>query len=270
LASGQVLWQMDLAVAFQIDPPTWGYCASPLIADGVLVVNPGAATASLVGLDPESGAVRWQTPGGAAAYASFLAGNFGGRRQLIGFDATSLGGWDPASGQRLWTLAPAVKGDFHVPTPVVVDGMLALSSENHGTRLYRFRLDGSLDPEPAANCADLAPDTTTPVATAGRLFGNWTDLYCLDLADGLRPVWSARDRAYDERACLIASTDRVLFVSGQGELLLLDATAAQHRVLSRQWAFGEPCEVYSHPALVGDRLYVRGSEAIRCLRLAGD
>ena len=78
---------MDLAVDFQVDPPTWGYCASPLIVDGVLVVNPGAADASLVGLDPESGAVRWRTPGDAAAYASFVAGTFGGRRQLVGFDA---------------------------------------------------------------------------------------------------------------------------------------------------------------------------------------
>lgn len=269
LASGRVLWQKDLAVAYLVDPPTWGYCASPLSVDGVLVVNPGAGDASWVGLDAGSGAERWRAAGDGAAYAAAVVGTCGGRQQLIAFDSKSLGGFDPQSGERLWRHVAPRKGDFHVPTPVLVDGMLALCSENNGTRLFRFAGDGRLQAQPFATFQDLAPDTTTPVVAAGRLFGNWEQLYCLDVGAGLRPVWAASDDAYGDHACLFASGDRVLFVSGKGELMLLDATAEAPKVLGRMGAFAEACEVYSHPALVGDRLYVRGSDAICCLRLSG-
>ncbi|MBM4061450.1 MAG: hypothetical protein FJ265_10215 [Planctomycetes bacterium] len=267
LATGRLRWQVDFATSFPAELPTWGFCGSPLLADGALVIAPGAPDASLVGLDPATGKLRWQTAGGPPAYASFLVAHFGGRRQLVGCDAGSFGGFDPATGERLWRLAPAGKGDFFVPTPLAVDGSLVFCSENHGTRLHRGRPDGTIDPEPAARCRDLAPDTTTPVVANGRLFGVWEGMHCLDVAAGLRPVWTAQDRAYGDHASLFASPAAVLVVSARGELVLLDAKADEHRVLGRQWAFDPPCEVYSHPALVGDRLYVRGPEAIRCLVL---
>lgn len=266
LATGAVRWHVDFATSFPAELPTWGFCGSPLLVDGTLVVAPGAPSASLVGLDPATGRPRWQTAGGPASYASFLVARFGGRRQLVGCDAGSFGGFDPATGERLWRFAPTDKGDFYVPTPVAANGALLFCSENHGTRLHRGRADGTIDPEPAARCADLAPDTTTPVVANGRLFGIWEGMHCLDL-DTLRPLWTAEDRAYGDHACLFASPEAVLVVSARGELVLLDATAPEHRVLGRQWAFDPPREVYSHPALVGDRLIVRGPDSIRCLLL---
>src|ERR1039458_5029996 len=56
----------------------------------------------------------------------------------------SLGGWDPQSGERLWTLTPPAEGDFNVPTPLAVDGKVLLATENNGTRLYGFGNDGKI------------------------------------------------------------------------------------------------------------------------------
>ena len=70
-----------------------------------------------------------------------------------------------------------------MPTPVAVDGMLAFCSERNGTRLTASA-PMAHRPEPARAAPRLAPDTTTPVAAAGRLFGNWEGMYCLDLAAG--------------------------------------------------------------------------------------
>ena len=101
LASGKVIWSKHLRRDFgDVKLTSWGCCSSPLIADGRLIVNPGAKDASLVALEPATGEVVWKTPGGPASFGSLILATFGGRQQLIGHDQNSLGGWDPANGER--------------------------------------------------------------------------------------------------------------------------------------------------------------------------
>lgn len=266
LADGRVLWERDLRRDFQAALPPWGWCATPLLADGRLIVNPGSKSAALAALDPATGQTRWTTPGKPAAYAAFVLAEVGGTRQIVGYDQDSLGGWDPATGRRRWSLVPPEPGDFNVPTPLVVDGDLVVATENNGTRRYRFDAAGRLVPEPVAVFAELAPDTATPVATAGRLFGADGDLFCLDLRT-LQPVWRQSDDALGDHATLVADDERVLVVTLGGELWLLDARADRCRVLSRARVFEDDVEVYSHPALVGPRLYLRGGARVVCLDL---
>ena len=60
---------------------------------------------------------------------------------------------------------------------------------------------------------------------------------------------------------------RLLVLTYKAELLLFDIAASQPRLLSRRNVFGPGVtdEVYSHPALVGDRLYVRGTDSLICV-----
>ena len=127
-----------------------------------LIVNPGAPEASLVALGLYTGEVIWKTPGGPPGYGSLIVGTFGGVRQIVGYDADSLGGWDPNTGQRLWTLAPEKKGDYNVPTPVNVFGQLLVATENNGTRLYDFDSQGRILPVPVAQTRELAPAPRRP------------------------------------------------------------------------------------------------------------
>jgi outer membrane protein assembly factor BamB len=268
LASGEPVWQFDMSAEFE--PPAelpWGYCASPLIVDGKLILNPGTKDASLVALDAVSGKLLWQSPGDAPGYGSFIVGAFGGRRQIVGHDKHSLGGWDPATGKRLWRVAPHHPNDFNVPTPIAVDGQLAVCTENNGTRLFRFRDDGTIVPDPVATNEDVAPDTHTPVVVGNRLFGISSALYCLDLKNGLKPLWQSDDDAFGVHAAVIASPDRILALTLDGELLLIDAKSDGCRFLGRTKIFTDDNGVYSHPALVGNRLYVRGTSQLVCIEL---
>ncbi|MBN1419183.1 MAG: PQQ-binding-like beta-propeller repeat protein, partial [Planctomycetes bacterium] len=205
--------------------------------------------------------------GAEAAYASFIAGTFGGVRQIVGYDKVSLGGWDIESGKRLWTLVPPESGDYNVPTPIDVGGKLLVATENNGTRLYRFDGTGAIVPEPIAANEDLVPDTMTPVVLAGRVFGVSGSLACLDLAGGLRTLWLEDDRAFADYASLIGAGDRVLATSVRGELILIDARADRFACISRVKVFGEDSDVYAHPALAGKRLYLRDAESIICIAL---
>jgi outer membrane protein assembly factor BamB len=267
LADGKVIWKRHMVRDLHGRQPTWGYCSTPLAVGELLIVNPGGAASSLVALDGQTGKTRWKCPGNPAAYASFIAGTFGGTFQIVGFDKASLGGWDPVLGRRLWTLTPPL-GDFNVPTPLAVNGNLLVATENNGARLYGFGPDGKLNPMPLANYAELAPTTTTPVAANGRIFGCHLGIHCLNGCDNLKCIWREPSNAFGDHATLFSDNERVLVVSLSGELFLLSAKADKYEIISRSRLFEQDAEVYSHPALVNDRLYIRGPSSICCFDLA--
>ena len=120
--------------------------------------------------------------------------------------------------------------------------------------------------EDIARNEDLAPDTTSPVAVAGRVFGFWNDLFCLDAAS-LKTRWRWNDERLDGYVSLLAGNGRVVVCSTRGELLLFDAGDEKGKPLSRLQAFDYKADVWSHPALVGDRLYLRSQKEIVCLSL---
>ncbi|MFN0067872.1 MAG: PQQ-binding-like beta-propeller repeat protein [Limisphaerales bacterium] len=268
LADGAVRWRRDLVREFGGAIPNWGASATPLVVDGLVIVNPGAPAASVAALDAATGRTRWAAPGAGAAYASFILREAGGRRQVIGFDARSAGAWDLRSGKRLWEIPPAKPGEFLVPMPIIAGDALILTGELNGTRLHRFGPDARPAARPEAVSADLAPDTVTPVATAGRLFGLHRGLHCLDLSRGLAPVWHWDDRGLGDYVALLADEDRVLVVTASGELILLDARAEAPVVLSRLHVLDDGAEAYGHPALAGSRLYLRGAQQVVCVELA--
>ena len=268
LVSGELVWKKDLSKEFGVrDSSAWGTTSSPLVVGGKLIVNPGGPLASIVALQPETGEVIWKTPGDQAAFGSFIVGKFGGHDQIVGHDQKALCGWDIATGKQLWRLVPPHRSDFNVPTPIVIGEQLLVATENNGTRLYRFDERGIIVPEPVAVNEDLAPDTHTPVVLGNRVFGVWQGMYCLDVAGGLKTLWKADDKAFDDYATAIACGNRVLIVSKHGELLLVDADGGRYRLISRLKVFDDDPGVYSHPALIGKRMYLRGSDEIVCLDL---
>jgi outer membrane protein assembly factor BamB len=269
LKTGKILWKKEVRKEFgATEEMKWGMASSPLLARGKLILNPGGPDAALVALEPKSGEVLWKSPGQPAAFGSFLLANVGGKEQLVGYDQTSLGGWDAATGKRLWTLTPENEHDFNVPTPVVCKDKIVLSTENNGTRLYAFDDAGRIIAKPLAAYEPLAPDMHTPVVVGNRLFGVSNKLHCLDLADNLKPIWTAEDEAFSEYATIIASEDRLLITSQNGQLLLIDAKADAFQLISRLTVFPDESGVYAHPALVGKRLYLRSSTHAVCLELA--
>jgi outer membrane protein assembly factor BamB len=267
LKSGKPLWHRQLIKEFNAKLPTWGTCSTPLLTDGLLIVNPGAVDASLVALDPATGRTVWKTAGKPSAYASFISAEFGGRRQIVGYDQNSLGGWDVKTGERLWHLVPPNAGDFNVPTPLAVKGNLFVATENNGARLYGFDLNGKIIPKPMGEYADLSPDTTSPVVSGDRIFGTHQGIHCLDARQNLKKLWQLEDTEIGEHASLFASDDRVLIVTLDGELILVSAQGEGCEILSRVRVFKDDVELYSHPALAGSRLYIRSGSTVACLEL---
>jgi hypothetical protein len=116
----------------------------------------------------------------------------------------------------------------------------------------------------------VAPDTVTPVTVDGFAYCTSGDeLFRLDLADGLKTDWSYRDEALAGHVSLIADSEgkRLLVVAYSGEFLLFDISGTTPQLNSRRKPFGLSLdeEIYSHPALVGNRLYLRGANSLNCI-----
>lgn len=264
LATGRIVWKKNIVKDFDAELVAWGMCATPLIVDDKLIVNPGAKDASIVALNHRTGEIIWKTPGEDAAYSSFIVGVFGGLRQIVGYDSISVGGWDVTTGKRLWTLLPKEEGDFNVPTPINVEGKLLLATENNGTRLYGFDDNGKIRKTPLARNDDLAPDTSTPVVLNGRIFGCFAGLFCLDLENNLKTLYHSDDIAFEDYAALVAGNGHVLILTVEAELILIDANAETFRPKARLPLFRKN-EIWSHPALLPGRIYIRNSSEICCL-----
>lgn len=90
-STGTVRWSRDLRRDFgTAELPTWGFCGSPLLVDGRLIVNPGASAGTVVALNPATGETVWASPGRPANYSSLMAGVLGGVHQVIGYDSGAL------------------------------------------------------------------------------------------------------------------------------------------------------------------------------------
>jgi len=268
LPTGEVVWECDLAAEFPVSTELpWGYCGSPLLVDGKLIVAPGSPEASLIALDPADGRIIWKTPGGGPSHGSLVAlPTPPGTKavMIVGHDADSLGAWNAATGARLWAVRPPASGDFNVPTPIPLSGeRLLITTENNGTRLFQLRENAV--PTLLASGHRLHPDMSTPVVVGDRIYCVNEFLYCLSLTDGLTELWRIRDPALSDYAAILATDDRLLIVA-DGELLLMNADGSQ-KIEFRQRVFAADVPVFSHPALVGKRLYLRGEHEIVCLQL---
>ena len=169
-------------------------------------------------------------------------------------------------------MRPPKPRDYNVPTPLKFGELLLLSTDDHATRLHAFNANGTIRPQPVAKHNDLKPEISTPVIVNGLLFGTINDLlFCLDTNNGLTERWRFEDKALNEYASLIGGNNRVLATATTGELLLFAAEPQACRVISRLQVFqgknDRSPDIWAHPALVGNRLYLRSPEETVCLLL---
>jgi hypothetical protein len=160
---------------------------------------------------------------------------------------------------------------------VLVDALITAGG-NHGTLLYRIdKQTGIPNESPEASYFELAPDMHSPLVAAGLVLGVHEGLHALDIAGGLELAWLLEDPAFHGFCILIAAENRLLVLSEDGELLLVDigqrdsltSGSAEDRILGREKLGGDVAGTLAHPALVGDVLYVRGNRSIQAWSLRG-
>ncbi len=257
--TGEIRWKQHLIDDFSGQLPIWGFTASPLLADGRLIVQPGGPANSITALDATTGSVVWSTAGKKAAYASPVLLEIGKTKQVVAFDEDTLGGWSLVDGKRLWELRPKTKGDFNVPTPVVAGNQVVLVSENNAVRIHDFDSLGVISNAPCSESDALAGDSQTPILMGDLLVGVDGDLVVLEVKNNLTKRCSFSDRCLLKYSSLIGDEDRVLVACGDGTILLVKILKDSIEEIGRFSVLKDGGELLSHPAFVNGVLYVRGT-----------
>jgi outer membrane protein assembly factor BamB len=247
----------------------WGFAASPLVTDGLVVVfGGGADQPNLHAYDAESGAKMWSADAGADSYASPHAATLAGKRQILLLCDQGLVSVDPATGKRLWrggeaaagaprSLQPQIIGDKHI-----VQGTFDMG----GVTLVSVAQDGSawnVVPQ-WSSASEMKPEFSDLIVHEGHAYGFDGAIFCcLDVATGKR-LWKG-GRYGRGQALLLTDQGILLVLSEKGEAILVEATPERHHELARIPAISG--KTWNHPVIAHGRLFVRNAEEIACFQL---
>jgi outer membrane protein assembly factor BamB len=266
LASGRLLFEKDVLAENGARRPEHGVASSPLVVDGVVVVQAGGPGGrSLVAYDARTGERRWSGGDDPAAYSSPRLATLGGVPQVVVFSRDSLAGHDLRTGAVLWR-DPWPERAEKVSQPVVLGDDLVFLSVGYGVggRLVKVSRSagGTWHADHVWRTRQLKAKFTQVVAHRGFLYGlDEGVLVCLDPKDGERRWKSGR---YGHGQVLLVD-DLLLVQAEDGEVVLVEPGPERHVELARFQAVEG--RAWATPALVGDLLLVRGDAEAACYRL---
>jgi outer membrane protein assembly factor BamB len=147
---GKLIWKKDFGIldsAFFVAPSAqWGFASSPVIHDGVVVVQVDVLSfAFLAAIDIKTGKEIWRTTREDVPTWSTPTIHVGSQRtQIIVNGFKHVGGYDFKTGKELWKIKEG--GDIPVPTPVVAHDMVFINSA-HGklSPIYAIKLSSKGD-----------------------------------------------------------------------------------------------------------------------------
>lgn len=261
----------------------WGYSESPLVDGNKLVCTPGGPQAGIVALDKKTGRELWRSAigrmgplgGDGAAYSSIVTSTGAGVRQYIQLMGRGVVGVDARSGKFLWGYNRVANGTANVPTPLVSgDYVFCSSGYRAGAALLK------LVPAPGGGV-----DAEEVYFLDGKQFQNHHGgmimlgdyIYaghghnagapiCLEWMTG-KTVWR-HNRGPGSGSAAVAYADGNLYFRFQNGLMaLVGATPDEYR---EKGAFKIPAveqPSWSHPVVVGGKLYLREQDALYCYDL---
>jgi outer membrane protein assembly factor BamB len=268
-ATGKLVWSHDLVEEAAAVVPMWGFAVSPLVTGGkVIVFAPGSAekpSAGLVAFDATSGDELWRAAGGGDTYSSPQLVELAGVPQVLMHDNNGLRAYSPDDGKLLWE----VKGTGSMSMPMlqpqaVGPGELLVLLEPGLTLLDVDHADGQWSTKERWISNRIKPGFNDVVTHRGKIYGLDDGILCaLDLDTGER-LWK-KGRYGHGQLILLADQDALLVQGARGEVLAVDVSGEEPAELGKFDAIEG--KTWNHPALVGNRLYVRNGEEIACYEL---
>jgi outer membrane protein assembly factor BamB len=271
--SGKEHWVRDIGEDSGAKPPQWGFSSSPLVLEKVVIVVAGGPNGKgTLGYDLESGKLLWAKGEATHSYSSAQAAIFFGVSQVLVASDYGLESFRPANGELLWKHAWEIAGMNRVTQPNIIgEGEILLSTgvgSERGTRRIRIQKNPEGWTEQTVWTSQrLKPYYNDFVTHNGYAYGFDDAIFvCIDLADG-KTKWKGGRYGHGQ-VLLLAEQNRLLVISDEGKIVLLEATPEELRELSRFQAIQG--KTWNHPVIAHGKLYVRNGEEMACFDLKED
>jgi outer membrane protein assembly factor BamB len=204
---------------------------------------------------------------GQNSYSSPHPATLGGEEQILFWSDLGLSALDPKSGKVLWQHNASARGAPRSLQPHVVgDSQVLFSSETDiGTACLDVkRGKDAWTVSERWTSRRLQPSFNDYVIHQGAIYGFDGAIFsCLDLSTGERR-W--KDGRYGHGQVLLLADQSLLLVAAEnGQIVLLETNAEEHKELGRFQAIKG--KTWNHPVIAQGRLYVRNGEEIACYEL---
>lgn len=275
--NGQLLWKQDLGVidaaAFDAPGIQWGPASSPIIYDGLVVVQCDQPKDSfLAAYEVATGKPVWRTSRDVlSSWSTPTICQENGRAELVTLSPNSCRGYDPRTGEERWRLGGFSK--LTVPTPITANHLIFVCSGDQSTQpIYAIRAGAVGDISPVAkreNGADGAlawnvsrggPFLPTPIVYGDHLYVLRDNgvLACYEARSGKLLYKRRVEGKGGYSASPVAADGRIYCTSEQGDVSVVKAGPTFELLATN--ALGERC--LATPAISRGKILIRTEHAL--------
>ncbi|MEM9481608.1 MAG: PQQ-binding-like beta-propeller repeat protein [Verrucomicrobiota bacterium] len=277
--TGKEKWRKNLVDDFGGQLSKWGYSESPTVDGDKVLVTPGGKDGAIVTLDKNSGRTIWQSEDltDRAEYSSVVVAEVDGKKQYIQLFEKTLAGVDAESGDVIWTSNWDPGKVAVIPTPIYHDGYVYMTS-GYGAGAKLVKISGG-DAEDVWENTEMVNHHGGVVLVGDHVYG-FTDkkrgnLMCQELMTG-EVAWMEQDGGNLKKGA-VHMADGMLYCLNEddGTVTLVEVNP---RSFSKKGQFKLPKEskiradkgkIWSHPVVIGGKLYLRDQEYIFCYDVKG-
>jgi outer membrane protein assembly factor BamB len=271
---GKQVWQVDTLKQFVARNLFFGAACSPLVEGDKVLVNVGGKGASVVAFTRDKGEVAWKALDAPASYSSPIAFGKGKQRQVVFLTQLGLVSLRPSDGEVFWQFPLVDKLSESSTTPVHLHDFLLASSVTYGSVGLRLgEKDGKPDATRLWKNDDLTCYFSTPVPVGkdhlylvtgeANFINPQSTLRCVEVQTG-KELWKEPKVGKYHAALLRTGNDKLLLLSDGGDLVLIDPSPRGYKELARSKVCGR---AWAHPALSGNKLYLRDEKELLCLQV---
>jgi outer membrane protein assembly factor BamB len=268
-ATGKLLWTRDFSKAIDTSKLFCGTAASPLLVDGRLVIQVGSDIhgGQILALNPATGATEWEWRGIGPGYASPIAIEAGGTKQIVTMTEGSIVGVDGKTGKELWSAPFPDEWHENIATPLWTGTHLIISGTRQGTHAYALKQTGSKwEAAETWKNPDIAPYMSSPVFGDGLIYGHSSkkkgQFYAIDEKTGA-VRWTTEGRE-GEHASLLLTPQNVVFLTNNADLIVAKRGTPAF-ALERRYDDVAEASTFAMPVLLGSNILVRDATGLMLL-----
>jgi outer membrane protein assembly factor BamB len=249
-STGKLQWRKEFG------SPTFGVAMSPVMDRGLLIAHVGTKDkGALTAFDAKTGAENWSWRGDGPAYASPIAVELGGVRQVITQSQKNIVSVSASTGELLWKIPFTTAYDQNIVTPVLYQDILVFSGIGNGTIGVKNGLTVWQNKE-------VSMYMNSPVLSGGYLYGlsarNKGEFFCMNPKDGTK-LWSSPGRQGDN-AAIIDAGPVLLALTTDSELVVLRKNPKAFEVVRKYTVAESP--TWAHPVLLGNGILIKDATTL--------
>ena len=258
ISDGKQLWQVDFITEFGSKTPRWGFSSSPVIVDGVLIIEAGGTEdRAFTAFDPASGKLLWAKGKGNASYCSPLVAEIDGQTQIIFANQKTLSSYN-SKGETLWTYAMKMNGPTAMPTLVDSNIIFICTVRSSGFEIVEVKDNAVTE---VLQAPTMKNDYSSTLYYDGHLYGfNVAALQCISAETGEKK-WTKRGFG---KGSLILVGDKLLVLSDKGLLIQVKADPTAYSEQRRFQAIKG--KSWTAPSFVNGKIYLRNQSEMACYK----